>query len=237
MTVTIRNNAFETNSSSMHSIVVMKDKNRRYTKEEYENSMFIDEGVYNIYDEEELQFDRAPFRVLVAPGDKLKYAIASLCGPLSDRKDKADAKLAEITAIIRKYIPKLEKINLPTDLVRLWVDEYDNLYEPWETAVDDDGVRRAVNPDTGDRVRVEIDRDFYDEICYGSVDHQSEFLLQNFLKDTGTSLEDFLTMPKYIVLVDGDEYHEGEKLAHYGILNLANAEIYDKGEHQNWMHG
>ena len=237
MTITIRSDAFETNSSSMHSVVIMKDDGRRYTEEEYSRSMYInDDGAYDLIDEEELEFGRAPFRVLVAPGDKVKYAIASLCGPLSEQKDKANAKLAEITEIMHKHFPKLTQINLPTGLVRLWKDRDDNLYEPWETAVDDDGVRRAVN-DTGDRVRVEIDQDFYDKICYGYVDHQSELLLQNFLKDTGTSLEDFLTMPKYIVLVDGDEYYEGEKLAHYGILNLANAEIYDKGEHQNWMHG
>ena len=229
--IKIRNNTFETNSSSMHSIVMIKDDNRRYTKEEYENSMFIDEGVYNIYDEEELEFDRAPFRVLVAPGDKLKYAIASLCGPLSDRNDKADGKLAEITAIKHKYIPELEKIDLPTNLVHLWKDKDGNLYTPYE--VDGCNGREnysAISPDTGERVAVEPDPDFYDEVCYGSVDHQSERLLQNFLKDTNTSLEDFLTMPKYIILVDGDEYCEGEKLVHYGILNLSNAEIYDKGE-------
>lgn len=229
--IKIRNNTFETNSSSMHSIVMIKDDNRRYTKKEYENSMFIDEGVYNIYDEEELEFDRAPFRVLVAPGDKLKYAIASLCGPLSDRKGKADAKLAEITAIMRKYIPEIEKIDLPTDLVHLWKDKDGNFYTPYEVdGCDEHENYSAISPDTGERVAVEPDPDFYDEVCYGSVDHQSERLLQNFLKDTGTSLEDFLTMPKYVVLIDGDEYCEGEKLAHYGILNLSNAEIYDKGE-------
>lgn len=229
--IKIRKSAFETNSSSMHSIVVSKNDSRRYTEEEYEQSMFIDDGVYNIYDEEELEFGRAPFRILVTPGDKLKYAIASLCGPLSDHKEKAEDKLTEITAIMHKHFPALVKIDLPTDLMHMWKDKDGNLYVPYEVdGSEDDDNYSAINPDTGERVAVEPDPDFYDEVCYGSVDHQSAYLLQNFLKDTGTSLEDFLTMPKYVVLIDGDEYHEGEKLAHYGILNLSNAEIYDEGE-------
>ena len=113
----------------------------------------------------------------------------------------------------------------------MWRDKEGNLYTPFEVdGLDEYNNYSAVNPETKKRVHVEPDPDFYDEIGYGEVDHQSAYLLQNFLKDTGTSLENFLTMPKYAVLIDGDEHHEGEKLAHYGILNISNAEIYDKGE-------
>jgi hypothetical protein len=41
---------------------------------------------------------------------------------------------------------------------------------------------------------------------YGYVDHQSEGLLQKFLSEENVTLEDFIFIPKYIVVIDGDEY-------------------------------
>ena len=83
----IRNNTFETNSSSMHSIVIANNT-EYFTDEEIINSFYdeynattkiIDFTKTNIdYCENDLSvFGRAPFRILTSFCDKLKYAIAS----------------------------------------------------------------------------------------------------------------------------------------------------------------
>ena len=70
----IRSNTFETNSSSMHSLVISKesqlytkdDLNLRYDAEyslKYENGMF-----YLSTSEDDMKFGRSPFSVLKDPG-------------------------------------------------------------------------------------------------------------------------------------------------------------------------
>ncbi len=53
---------------------------------------------------------------------------------------------------------------------------------------------------------------------YGDIDHQSIGTLQNFLYKEDTSLEDFLVNPKYVVIIDGDEYCIFEKLKDSGLI-------------------
>ena len=88
----IRKSVWESNSSSMHSLVVTKkNSNIRMTQEEIREEFYLDEDWYkerHKNNEKEIvkidpwdnEFGRSPFNVLVTFEDKLAYAIAEYCG-------------------------------------------------------------------------------------------------------------------------------------------------------------
>lgn len=127
MKIKIRKSVFETNSSSMHSLVIKKE-NGYYTPEEIEEDVWIDDnGVWDLAWNDELVFGRSPFNCLCTFGSKTRYAIASLCSPeyigVNNIGDKN--KFNEIKEIFIKYVPKCKKIRLQedTDFPYGWVDE------------------------------------------------------------------------------------------------------------------
>ena len=88
----VRKGCFETNSSSMHSLIVTKkNSNVRMTLEEIRDEFYLNEDWYKEHhknDEKEVvkidpwdnEFGRSPFNVLVTFTDKLAYAVAEYCG-------------------------------------------------------------------------------------------------------------------------------------------------------------
>ena len=88
----IRKGCFETNSSSMHSLIITKEnENVRMTQEEIRDEFYLNEDWYKERhkdDEKEIveirpwdnDFGRSPFTVLASFEDKLAYAIAEYCG-------------------------------------------------------------------------------------------------------------------------------------------------------------
>ena len=88
----IRKSVWESNSSSMHSLVVTKkNSNIRMTQEEIRDEFYLNEEWYkerHKNDEKEVvkidpwdnEFGRSPFDVLVTFTDKLAYAVAEYCG-------------------------------------------------------------------------------------------------------------------------------------------------------------
>ena len=88
----IRKSVWESNSSSMHTLVVTKkNSNIRMTQEEIRNEFYLNEEWYKERhkdDDEEVvkidpwenDFGRSPFTVLSSFRDKLAYAIAKYCG-------------------------------------------------------------------------------------------------------------------------------------------------------------
>lgn len=88
----IRKGCFETNSSSMHSLIITKEnENVRMTQEEIRDEFYLNEDWYkerHKNDEKEVveidlwknEFGRSPFTVLTSFEDKLAYAIAEYCG-------------------------------------------------------------------------------------------------------------------------------------------------------------
>ena len=64
------------------------------------------------------------------------------------------------------------------------------------------------------------------EKYYGEIDHQSYGLLQHFLNKNNISLEEFLFNPKYIVIIDGDEYCEFKTLCNSGIIDKNKIEVF-----------
>lgn len=110
MKIKIRKGVFETNSSSMHSLVVKKE-NEYYTQEEMTERMYLDDnGVWEIWNDDDLHFGRTPFQCLGNFSKKVKYAIASLCGYNDDAKETFD----DIVKLVHEICPACTDIILPT---------------------------------------------------------------------------------------------------------------------------
>ena len=109
----IRRCVFETNSSSQHSLCVMKI-DEYYTPEEISKNFFLwnnkDTGEekceWHIWDGD-LEFGRSPFRVLCNFHDKLLYACASLVREYNDETYK------ELESIALKHVSGLKKVVIP----------------------------------------------------------------------------------------------------------------------------
>lgn len=111
MKIKIRKGVFETNSSSMHSLVVKKE-NEYYTQEEMTERMYLDNnGVWEIWSNDALHFGRTPFQCLGDFNKKVKYAIASLCGCKNNAKEVFD----NIVKLVHEICPACTDIALPTD--------------------------------------------------------------------------------------------------------------------------
>lgn len=156
MKLTIRKSMFETNSSSMHSIIITKN-NDKY--DEKELNRYVYDGKLRFW-EDDIEFSRDPFNFLNTWKDKVAYAIASYCQESED--EEAKEFISNLENIIKKHVKDFDHIELP--------DTEDTWYP------------------------------------YGYVDHQSAGLLQKFLSKENVTLEDFIFTPKYIVIIDGDEY-------------------------------
>ena len=103
MKLTIRNGMFETNSSSMHSIVICKDGGK-YSDEELKHPIY--EGELYLYNNE-ARFGRSPFELLTTWDRKVAFALASLCDATN-----AKAFIPELEDIIAKNNPYCHALNL-----------------------------------------------------------------------------------------------------------------------------
>lgn len=226
MKIQIRQGVFETNSSSMHSLTVMK-RDDTYTSEEIMEDIYLYEDDIDgkhIYewciDGGSLEFGRSPFRVLSSFVDKWLYACASL---VVDYKDDVYNQLENLAF---KYIRKLNKITLPTVVEHIpdkddkrfcnndfykkygktedelieYLDAQEKIWdmeiEYWKTSK---GYWCFDKPYTG---RVDLD------------------ILSGFLEAENITLEDFLINKKYVVIQDGDEYCYWDDMKKSGLVNM-----------------
>ena len=173
--IQIRDNTFETNSSSSHSLIIT-DFDGKYTPEEMMKGIYLwkDKGT-RMY-ESHLEFYRSPFSLLATFESKSRYAIASSQGHLAD----------EVEKIWHKYIPNFNgfKFDMKTE-------EYDYDKKEW------------------------VDLDEPQPIYGGTDDYQ----IEGWLKSYNVSLEDFLTMRRYMVVCDGDEYREWYHILDSGLVD------------------
>lgn len=130
MKTQIRMGCFESNSSSMHSVVTSKTTGI-YTPEEFHDGIWVHNGKWHLYDSE-LEFGRSPYSILCTFEEKVKYAIASLCGVYT--KDEVREKyLTEIKRIVCKYIPDCKEITFDTRYENKYVRETDDKEFTWLT--------------------------------------------------------------------------------------------------------
>ena len=91
-------------------------------------------------------------------------------------------------------------------------------------------IIKGVAPDL-EKIVLPWSRSSEDGVNYGYVDHQSAGVLQNFIKDHGICLKEFLLNKKYVVVCDGDEYYVWEDLKDSGFINFdVIAEEYDRSD-------
>ena len=101
----VRHGVFETNSSSSHSLVIMRD-GFMLSPQEFLDETWVNRGKLSIYDNE---YGRSPFRVLRSPQDKLAYVLAAFHG--TDH-------FQSIIDQLKEYVPKVKEIVFPTEYER-----------------------------------------------------------------------------------------------------------------------
>lgn len=173
--IQIRDNTFETNSSSSHSLIIT-DFDGKYTPEEMMKGIFLwNDNKDRMYGSD-LEFYRSPFSLLATFESKSRYAIASSNGRLAD----------EVEKIWYKYIPNFNgfKFDMKTE-------EYDYDKKDW----------------------VDLDEP---KPIYGGTD---DYEIEGWLRRYNVSLEDFLTMRRYMVVCDGDEYREWYHILDSGLMD------------------
>jgi hypothetical protein len=229
MKYTVRRNCFETNSSSMHSIVVSKN-DERVTH----NELCTYKDKYTearIWSESDLTFGRYPFGFLSEFEEKLAYVIASFCG-YKNRK-YCEAFIEKLEGIIREEIPEFKKIVLPTESGRVFLDsdgnELDREEVHWDRyETNDEGKEESVYiyTDSYGNKHEATEAEYWKEYTYyGNVDHQSSGLLQGFLKKENVTIKDFLFNKRYIVIIDGDEYGVFDKFKNSGLYSEENVDF------------
>ena len=224
--IQIRKNVFETNSSSMHSLTVMK-KDEKYTSEEILDGLYLYDDretgekdcVWEIWDSS-LEFGRSPFRALGTFTDKWLYACASLV------RDYNDDTYKELVALALKYIPNLKKIKMPMTSDS-FADKDDE-----EHKNDDYYQKYGKTEDELAEYLMQKEKDWdmeitywksangwwhFDKPCTGYVD---ENILSGFLEKEGITLEEYLTNKKYVVIQDGDEYCYWSDMKKTGLVNM-----------------
>lgn len=108
MKLTIRKGMFETNSSSMHSIIITKNDSNCYEK-----GLECYYGGRLIFSDEDLEFSRWPFQFLNTWRDKVGYAIASYCQEYKRDDKEAKEFISKLEAIIKKHVKNFDHIELP----------------------------------------------------------------------------------------------------------------------------
>lgn len=205
----VRYGCFETNSSSMHSLIIM-NRDEYYTKEELTKGIYKNsDGVWNIWDKDSLYFGRSPFRTLSTFKDKWMYACASLV------KEYKDNTFKELESIAYKYIPNLTAIKLPKTTRYIPKLEDGKTKEEMKKFILEREEKWGLkldfwSPDNSNYWS-------YYTIATGAVD---EDILSGFLKKNNITLEEFLTNKKYIVVQDGDEHGYWQDIKDTGLINM-----------------
>ena len=189
--IQIRDNTFETNSSSSHSLIIT-DFDGKYTSEEMMKDIVLWDDNKDRMCESDLEFYRSPFSLLATFESKSRYAIASSDGRLVEKIEK----------IWYKYIPDFNGFDF--DMTN---DYWDEETKTW----------------------VEVDPPVPN---YGGTD---DYQIEEWLKHYNVSLEDFLTMHRYMVVCDGDETREWYHILDSGLVDKSHI-IHDseKEAEEEW---
>lgn len=241
MKTVVRKSCFESNSSSMHSIVV--------TKNDFHVSPAELVPDVRSYDDEELYIDkngkldlwrigegfgRAPFEILTTFKDKLKYAMCEYLGYLYPDDPEYDEYYDMFKDLCSEVIPGFVDFDIRKKDMDIYLDSNGNPIRhrdlEWEDFDENkNDVYSYVDKDGNKKIAVLSKSDYYEYPNIGRIDHQSMGLLKNFLKDKNITLKEFLTNKRYIVIISGDEFTDWPRYKKSGIINTDFiVEEYDK---------
>ena len=221
----IRRCVFETNSSSMHSLVVMK-KASTYSKDEILDGFYLFDDdttgekdcVWKIRGDD-LEFGRSPFRALGNFHDKWLYACASLV------KEYKDGMYNQLEQIALNYVQGLKKIILPL-ITESIADKEDkkfknNEYYQEYGKTEDELVEYLMQKEKDWNMEISYYKSngyfCFDEPYTGYVD---ENILSGFLQKENITIEEFLLNKRYVVIQDGDEYCYWQDIKDTGLINM-----------------
>lgn len=248
----VRKGCFETNSSSMHSLIITKkNENKRMTQSEIRKEFYLDEEWYkerHKNNEEEIveidpwenDFGRSPFSVLSSFRDKLAYAVAEYCGD----NYRIESYLQAEKTFDEIFAPLLVRL-IGCDEVKWnkWDDRHFAIYsgggEYFDEVEEVDyhdliliGSDEINSIPKDDRIfncyknvaknGRPIEEVYFDVPDYGSIDHQSKGLLTGFLKSNNLSLEDYLIRKDIVVIITGDEYSTFSDMILCGLIDVNN---------------
>ena len=238
----VRKGCFETNSSSMHSLIVTKkNSNVRMTQEEIRDEFCLDSYwstertnkngkevlEVNMYSDNE--FDRSPFSVLSSFDDKLKYAIAEYCGNNYDAASyvKGEKYFNEVFVPLLIKLTGCDEVKCGDGVETFYI--YSDVGGEYLDEVEEVPYRKRVHRDGWERGESyyeshDVDGRPIEEACFevpnfGSIDHQSSGLLRRFLANNNLSLEDYLVRKDVCVVIDGDEVCELGNLIGCGLID------------------
>lgn len=235
----IRKSVWESNSSSMHSLVVTKkNANIRMTQEEIRKEQYLDEpwkknsNVWNLNFYGDNYFGRSPFECLCTFTDKLRYAVAEYCGDCYGIKSYIEAE-KKFDDMFRELVLNLTgcddiEIDYNTNYFRIYADvphEYMDEAEevPYKNLVYNedrkDGEDTYKDHDINGRP---IEIAYFEVPRFGGIDHASSGLLRRFLEENDISIADFLIRKDIICVVDGDEYCIFGSMINCGLVDKDN---------------
>ena len=115
--IKIRQNVFETNSSSSHSLVICKKNHGKFLSlEDVKRSIWFDydedTGIYTP-DRENGYFGRYPFRVLSSFQDKLDYAYANCSYRRRGKDERAYPDYYPVNRVMRQIVPGFKRMKKP----------------------------------------------------------------------------------------------------------------------------
>ena len=233
----IRAGCFEANSSSAHSIVVMKNGEHITSNDEFRlksehtwDYVFISrDGVYDVWDTRD-GFWRSPFDVLSTFDDKLVYAMNEWFMGLTPSNPEWSKNIEMFENIIKETFPRVQAVHyINKTTYPIYTTEEGRELSRSEmiySGDDSDGDEIYTYKDKNGNKHIAIlsDEEYY-EPAFGGIDHQSFGLVRSFLSDYGVTLREFLTNQKYRIVIDGDEYHKWKELKISGLINNGNIEF------------
>ena len=201
--INIRNNCFETNSSSMHSLVISKQA-QEYDEDElrfgYDAEYDKGEG-FKLFDHcwnyDDYTFGRAPFRILRTPREKLRYWVGHELGNWRNLEDVDPLKIEQVKKLISM------QTGLPFDKINL----YANIHELENPGCDRKGNPRKIEPEYG----------------YAEENDTGESVF-HFIHRKGIEFADLILNPKYTIVVDGDEYQIFKDMCLSGVVDVNSLE-------------
>lgn len=215
---------WETNSSSMHSLLITKDKTE-FTRDDVIASWKLhpdgrDKICYSLgYTEH--SYGRAPFDLLTSFDDKLSYIVASICSNCSRSEADRRFKVIEDTVleIFRKeFDVQCDYIKWDRTVASRWV-----YVGTEEECKDIDYDKTSYKTDLGkSKDGKQIERIVIDVPDYGGIEDGSIGLIQQFMKKYKVSIRDLLMKKRYAIVVDGDEYCIFDKIKEAGLIKTDN---------------
>lgn len=223
----IRNGVFETNSSSMHSIIVTKNDVHIKPEEMKDrfNYLYVDKnGVLDLrYSEISEGYGRSPFQLLFSFKDKLMYCMCHDLGYIYATNPEFSEIISKYEDICKKYIEGFKKFDLYTHEIMIYKDKNGNVVPEYKIFYDDDDEGKLCYYSDNEIIFInEDDLDFQDVPDIGMIDHQSQYLLDHVLKQENIDVEEFLTNKKYVIVIDGDEYMKFTEIENSILWNKNN---------------